>query len=148
MTPVARIALLHGPNLDLLGEREPHLYGSATLQDHVDAVRRAASAHGLEVDATQASSEGDLVRAVHAARGTAAGMIVNPGALTHYAWSLADALATFDGPVIEVHITNPDRREPWRRTSVVAPVATGTISGLGMHGYELAVAALARRIGG
>lgn len=141
------VLLLHGPNLNLLGQREPQVYGSATLDDYVTAVRAAAEARGLAVEALQSNHEGDLVDAVHGARGRCAAIVVNPGALTHYAWSLHDALATFDGPVIEVHISNPNAREPWRHTSVVAPVATGTIAGLGVLGYELAVEAVARRLG-
>ncbi|MFZ1490516.1 MAG: type II 3-dehydroquinate dehydratase, partial [Ilumatobacteraceae bacterium] len=138
------LLLLHGPNLNLLGQREPEVYGTATLDDYVAAVRTAAERHGLAVEAMQSNHEGDLVDAIHAARGRCAAIVVNPGALTHYAWSLHDALATFDGPVIEVHISNPSAREPWRHTSVVAPVATGTIAGLGIDGYELAVDAVAR----
>ena len=95
----------------------------------------------------QSDAEADLVRAVHAARGRAAAIVVNPGALTHYGWSLHDALAAFDGPVVEVHLSNPERRESWRRTSVVAPVATGTVAGFGGHGYALAVEAVARLLG-
>jgi len=91
----------------------------------------------------QVEAEADLVRAVQGARGRAAAIVVNPGALTHYGWSLHDALAAFDGPIVELHLSNPDAREPWRRTSVVAPVATGTIAGFGAHGYRLAVAAIA-----
>ena len=87
------------------------------------------------------------MEAIHAARGRCAAIIINAGAFTHYAWSIHDALATFAGPIIEVHISNPNAREPWRHTSVVAPVATGSIVGLGMHGYELAVEAVARRLG-
>ena len=143
---MAIISLLHGPNLNLLGTREPHIYGTDTLDDHVAATRAAAAAVGLEVEAVQSNHEGVLVDAIHAARGRAAAIIINPGAFTHYAWSLHDALATFDGPVIEVHISNPSAREPWRHTSVVAPVATGTIAGLGIDGYELAVDAVARRL--
>lgn len=143
---VALISLLHGPNLNLLGQREPTVYGTATLDDYVETVRRAAARHGMDVEALQTNHEGVLVDAIHAARGKAAAIIINPGAFTHYAWSLHDALATFDGPVLEVHISNPNAREPWRHTSVVSPVATGSIVGLGMHGYELAVDAVARII--
>ncbi|MFZ4719018.1 MAG: type II 3-dehydroquinate dehydratase [Ilumatobacteraceae bacterium] len=143
---MAIIALLHGPNLNLLGQREPHVYGTATLTDYEAAVAEAAEAHGHTVTAFQSNHEGALVDAIHAARGTAAAIIINPGAFTHYAWSLHDALAAFDGPVIEVHISNPNAREPWRHTSVVAPVATGSIMGLGIHGYRLAVEAVAQRL--
>lgn len=143
---VPSILLLHGPNLNLLGQREPEIYGTSTLDDYVSAVRAAASGFGLDVEAVQTNHEGDMVDAVHAARGRHAGIIVNAGAFTHYAWSIHDALATFAGPVIEVHISNPNAREPWRHTSVVAPVASGTIAGLGILGYELAVRAIAGRL--
>lgn len=144
---MALIALLHGPNLNLLGQREPHIYGAASLDDYVARVTEVAARFGHTVDAVQSNHEGDLVDAIHRARGVAAAIIINPGAFTHYAWSLHDALAAFAGPIIEVHISNPNAREPWRHTSVVAPVATGSIVGLGMHGYELAVAAVAERLG-
>jgi 3-dehydroquinate dehydratase-2 len=141
------IALLHGPNLNLLGQREPQVYGSATLDDYVTATSKIAVDFGFTVVATQSNHEGELIDTIHAARTTAAAIIINPGAFTHYAWGLHDALATFPGPVIEVHISNPNAREPWRHTSVVAPVATGSIVGLGMLGYELAVRAVAARLG-
>lgn len=147
MTPPL-IVLLSGPNLNLLGERQPLIYGSATLDDLVEVARRTAEAHGLALEHLQSNAEADLVEAVHAARGRAAALVVNAGALTHYGWSLHDALATFGGPIVELHISNPESREPWRRTSVVAPVATGTIQGFGAHGYELAVLAVARLLEG
>ena len=138
------VLLLNGPNLNLLGEREPEVYGRATLDDHVEMVRHAADELGLEVEHLQANHEGDLVDAIHGARGRAAAIVINPGAFTHYAWAIHDALAAFAGPVIEVHLSNPAARESWRHTSVVSPVATGTISGLGGLGYVLAVKACAR----
>ena len=141
------LLLLHGPNLDLLGEREPAVYGSATLDDYAACARVAADAHGCDLEAFQTNHEGELVEAIHRARGRCAGIVINPGAFTHYAWSLHDALAAFDGPVLEVHISNPNAREPWRHTSVVAPVASGSIAGLGMIGYELAVQAVAQLLG-
>ena len=143
-----RIALLHGPNLNLLGQREPEIYGTATLQDYVDTACSAASAFGLTVEAFQSNHEGALVDAIHAARNDAAAIIINPGAFTHYAWSLHDALSAFGGPVIEVHISNPNAREPWRHTSVVAPVAKGSIVGFGGHGYHLALLAVAHLLAG
>jgi 3-dehydroquinate dehydratase-2 len=137
------VLLLSGPNLDLLGTREPEVYGHQTLDDHVAAARAAADAAGLALEHRQSNHEGDLVEAVHAARGTCAAIVINPAAFTHYAWALHDALAAFPGPVVEVHLSNPQGREPWRHTSVVAPVATGTIAGLGGHGYVLAIEAVA-----
>ncbi len=143
---MALISLLHGPNLNLLGQREPAVYGTATLDDYVAAVSQAAAVHGHTVQAFQTNHEGALVDAIHAARGVAQAIIINPGAFTHYAWSLHDALAAFEGVIVEVHISNPAARESWRHTSVVAPVATGSIIGLGLHGYVLAVEAIARRL--
>jgi 3-dehydroquinate dehydratase II len=137
------VLLLSGPNLNLLGEREPDVYGTQTLEDHVATATEAARGHGLTIEHRQSNHEGDLVDAIHNARGRCAAIIVNPGALTHYAWSLHDALAAFDGPVVELHLSNPDAREPWRRTSVVSPVATGSIVGFGGIGYRLAVDAVA-----
>lgn len=137
------VLLLSGPNLNLLGERDPDTYGSATLDELVALASGRAAAHGLAVEAHQSNHEGVLVDLVHAARGRCAAIVVNPGALTHYGWSLHDALATFAGPVVELHLSNPAAREPWRHTSVVAPVAAGTISGFGPLGYALAVDAVA-----
>lgn len=141
------VLLLSGPNLNLLGQREPEIYGTATLDDHVAAARAVAEAHDLEIEHVQSNHEGDLIDAIHAARGRCGAIVVNAGALTHYAWGIHDALASFDGPIIELHISNPHRREPWRSTSVVAPVATGSICGFGGHGYQLAIAAVARLLG-
>ena len=145
---MATIFLLHGPNLNLLGDREPEVYGTATLADYEAAVTASLADAGHAVQCIQSNHEGDLVEAIHRARREAAAIIINPGAFTHYAWALHDALAAFDGPVIEVHISNPNRREPWRHTSVVAPVATGSIVGLGMTGYRLAADAVLARLAG
>ena len=144
MTGAAPIVLLlHGPNLNLLGDREPAVYGTATLDDHVDAARAAAKEHGLELEHLQSNHEGVLVDAIHAARDRVAAIVINPGAFTHYAWSIHDALAAFAGPIVELHLSNPNAREEWRHTSVVAPVATGTIAGFGGLGYPMAVHAVA-----
>ena len=137
------VLLLSGVNLNLLGDREPEIYGHATLDDHVATARAAAEVHGLIVEHLQTNSESELVEAIHSARGRCAAIIFNPGAFTHYAWSLHDALAAFSGPIIELHLSNPAAREEWRKTSVIAPVATGTIAGFGGDGYRLAVDAVA-----
>lgn len=138
------IVLLSGPNLNLLGEREPAIYGDETLDDHVSAAAEAALRLGFELEHTQTNHEGDLVESVHAARGRAAAIIVNAGALSHTSWSLHDALATFDGVVVELHLSNPAAREPFRHVSVIAPVADGCIAGFGGLGYPLAVEAVDR----
>jgi len=138
----ATILLLSGPNLNLLGIREPDIYGAATLDDHVATARAAAADLGMELEHLHANHEGVLVDAVHGARGRVDAIIVNAAALTHYSWSLRDALAAFAGPVVELHLSNTAARESWRHTSVVTPVATGVISGFGGHGYRLAVQAV------
>lgn len=141
------IALLHGPNLNLLGQREVDIYGTTTEADLVALVEKTAAPHGLSVEFFQSNHEGALVEKVHALRGNCDGIIINGGAISHYGWSLHDALATFEAPVIEVHLSNTGKREPWRHTSVLTPVSKGTITGLGPHGYELATEAIARLIG-
>ena len=142
------LLLLSGPNLNLLGERQPDVYGTETLDDHVESARLAAGARGLTLEHVQSNHEGELVDAIHAARGRCAGIVVNPGAFTHYAWAIHDALAAFEGPVVELHLSNPAAREPWRHTSVVAPVASGTIAGFGGAGYRMAVEAVADLLAG
>jgi 3-dehydroquinate dehydratase-2 len=141
------VLILSGPNLNLLGERQPEIYGTATLADHVATATAEAARHGLTVEHLQSNHEGELVEAIHGARGRAAAIVINAGALTHYGWSLHDALAAFDGPVVELHLSNPGGREPWRHTSVIAPVARGTIAGFGGDGYRLALDATARLLG-
>lgn len=137
------VLLLSGPNLDLLGVRDPETYGTMTLADLVGAATATASELGLALEHRQSNSLSQLVEWIHAARDVHDAIVVNPGALTHFAWSLHDALAEHPGAVIEVHLSEPRAREPWRVTSVVAPVADGTISGFGALGYELAVRAAA-----
>jgi len=142
--PAARILLLSGANLNMLGRRDPSVYGTDTLEDHVARARAQAAGAGFELEHFQSNHEGDLVEAIQAAQGRFAAIVINPGAFTHYAWSLHDALDCFEGPVVEVHLSNPNRREPWRHTSVVAPVADGSITGFGGLSYELALSAVAR----
>ncbi|MBW3580625.1 MAG: 3-dehydroquinate dehydratase [Actinobacteria bacterium] len=140
------VLLVHGPNLNLLGERDPTLYGTATLDQLVAAATAAAAEAGLELEHVQSNAEADLIEAIHRARGRCAAIVVNAGALTHYAWSLHDALAAYDGVKVELHLSNPSAREPWRHLSVLAPVVDGTIAGFRADGYPLAVAAAARLI--
>lgn len=136
---MATILLLSGPNLNLLGTREPDVYGTSTLDDLVAAARDGAGAHGYELEHVQSNHEGELVDAVHGARGRCAAIVVNPGAYTHSSFALADALAAFDGVKIELHLSNPHTREEWRRRSVIAPYVTGTVAGFGAAGYRLAI---------
>ena len=138
------VLLLSGPNLNLLGEREPAVYGTATLDDHVATASKAAAEHGYAVEHLQSNHEGVLIDAIHAARGRCAAIVINAGAFTHYAWGIHDALAAFDGPVVELHLSNPAAREPWRHTSVLAPVVAGHIAGFGGLGYRLAMEAVGR----
>jgi 3-dehydroquinate dehydratase-2 len=138
------VLLVSGPNLDLLGEREPEHYGTATLEDHVARATAAAAVLGLSVEHVQSNHEGDLIEAIHGARGRAAAIVINAGALSHTSWSLHDALAAYDGVVVELHISNPAAREPFRHTSVIAPVADGLVAGFGGLGYELAIQAVRR----
>ncbi len=139
---VKSVLLLHGPNLQLLGTREPEIYGTATLLDHVATVRAAVEKLGWVLADAQSNSEADLVAAIHDARQNHAAIIINPGAFTHYSWAIHDALSAYSGPIVEVHLSQPLRRESWRHVSVVAPLAIGTIAGFGAAGYELAVAGL------
>lgn len=140
------VLVLNGPNLNLLGSRQPDVYGTATLADHLALLGMEAKRLGFAVESGQSNSASELIAEIHRARGRCAAIIINPGAFTHYAWSISDALASFDGPVVEVHLSNPLAREAWRHVSVVAPVALGTISGFGGHGYVLAMQAIATHL--
>jgi 3-dehydroquinate dehydratase-2 len=140
---MATILVLSGPNLNLLGEREPAHYGTTTLGEIVALATETAAKFGHDVEHLQSNHEGVLVDAIHGARGRCAAIICNLGAFTHYAYALADALATFDGVKIEVHLSNPAAREEWRHLSVIAPVVDGSITGLRAEGYRLAVEAVA-----
>ncbi|WP_129671237.1 type II 3-dehydroquinate dehydratase [Candidatus Chloroploca sp. Khr17] len=133
------IAVIHGPNLNMLGRREPAIYGHTTLADINAALTTRAEAAGMRLIAFQSNHEGALVDFLQGEGWEADGVIINPGALTHYGLALRDALAALSAPIIEVHISNVYRREPFRHTSVVAPVATGQITGLGWQGYMLAL---------
>jgi len=141
------IAVLNGPNLNLLGEREPALYGRATLADVERLCRDTAAGLGCVVDFRQTNHEGVLVDQVHELRGRAAGFVVNAAAYTHTSLALRDALATVTAPVVEVHLSNIHAREPYRQRSFVSDVASAVIAGCGPHGYELAIRHLATQLG-
>jgi 3-dehydroquinate dehydratase II len=136
--------VLNGPNLNLLGTREPSVYGRQTLADIEAACQKRAAALGLAVDFRQSNSEATLIDWVQAARNTAAGIVINAAGYTHTSVALMDALSAAELPVIEVHLSNIHRREEFRHHSYISPVARGVIVGLGGHGYELALEALAR----
>jgi len=138
---MAVILLINGPNLNLLGEREPDVYGTDTLADCVRDARAAAEAAGHTLEDFQSNHEGELIEAIQGARGHAAAVVINPGAFTHTSYAIADALAAYDGVKVELHLSNTNAREEWRRTSVVGPVVTGTVAGFGRTGYRLAVEA-------
>lgn len=137
-----RIAVLNGPNLNLLGDREPSMYGTETLADVERRVGAVAAELGVSVEFAQRNGEGELIELVHALRGRADGAIVNAGAYTHTSLALRDALAAVRVPFVEVHLTNIYAREPERRHSMLAPAAIGMVAGLGAMGYELALRGL------
>jgi 3-dehydroquinate dehydratase II len=137
-----RVLVIHGPNLNLLGRREPEVYGKATLDDVNALISTEAGELGASVEFFQSNCEGELVDAVQRAMDTVDGIILNPGAYTHYSYALRDAVAGCDLPVVEVHLSNVHAREEFRKTSVVAPVAVGQISGFGPQSYVLALRAL------
>lgn len=144
---MAKILLLNGPNLSQLGEREPSLYGKRTLAEIVDDSRKVAAVNGHELLDFQSESEADLIKRVHGARREGVVfIIINPAAFTHTSVALRDALATVGLPFIEVHLSNPHAREPFRHTSYFSDLAVGVIAGLGSQGYRFAVRAAAARI--
>ncbi|AOW94789.1 type II 3-dehydroquinate dehydratase [Rhodococcus sp. WMMA185] len=140
MTAPGPIFVLNGPNLNLLGQRQPEVYGHDTLADVVELCETTAAARdGREIIARQSNHEGVLIDWVHEARTTASGVVINPGGFTHTSVALRDALVTLEVPLVEVHISNVHAREEFRRHSYVSGVATGVIAGLGILGYGLAV---------
>ena len=136
------VLLLNGPNLDLLGKRNPGVYGSSTLADVELSARRVGSELGIQVETSKTNSEGGMVDEIHRA-GELDGLIINPGAYGHYSLAIRDAIEAVAVPCVEVHISNIYAREQFRHTSVISPVVKGVICGLGVHGYELALRALA-----
>lgn len=143
-----KIFILNGPNLDKLGEREPGIYGTATLREVEKMCAERGADFGLEIDFRQTNDEDELVGWLHQARQEAAGVIINPAAFTHYSLPVREALAATGLPAVEVHISNIYAREEWRAKSVISGVVRAVIAGCGTHGYALAIEALARVLGG
>jgi 3-dehydroquinate dehydratase II len=139
----ATVLVLNGPNLNLLGVREPEIYGKETLADIKQRCVERAKGHGLEVDFRQSNSEAQLIDWLHEARNTMAGVVINPAGLSFHSIPLLDALKMFDGPKVEVHISNIHKREPMYQKSIMSQGVTGVIAGLGGLGYALAVDAIA-----
>lgn len=142
-----RIAVINGPNLNLLGTREPQLYGRETLADVEQSLKAVASELGAEVRFAQHSGEGELIDAIHSLRGNVDGIVINAGAYSHSSLAIRDALSAVAVPFIEVHVTNVYAREPERRHSMLASAAVGVVVGLGTYGYELALRGLTRKLG-
>ncbi len=142
-----KILVMNGPNLNLLGEREPNIYGGDTLQSINREIAAAAEKLGHEVSFFQSNSEGALIDELHASRLTFDGVILNAGAYTHYSYAIRDAIAAIKIPVIEVHLSNVNNRDEFRKTSVIAPVCKGSIAGFGKFSYLLALSALDYMVG-
>lgn len=138
------IIIINGPNLNLLGKRQPEIYGHDTLEDVANNCAALAIDLGLKIETFQSNHEGEIIDTIHNARNSAEGIIINPGAFTHTSVAIFDALNTFDGPVLEVHISNVHKRESFRHHSYVSLRAEGVIAGFGVQGYELAVQRMAR----
>lgn len=145
---LGRVHIINGPNLNLLGQRQPEIYGRETLDDVVHSCRALATTLGLEIESFQSNHEGAIVDAVHAARDVAGGIIINPAAYTHTSVAILDALNAFDGRVIEVHLSNIHKREAFRHHSYVSARADAIIAGCGVQGYELALMRMARLLAG
>ena len=139
---MVKILVLHGPNLNLLGRREPEVYGRHTLEDINAALRAAVAKRGVELDIRQSNHEGVLIDAIHEAMDWAAGIVINPGAYTHTSVAIRDAISAVALPVVETHLSNIHAREEFRKTSLLAPVCLGQISGFGALSYRLALEAL------
>ncbi len=141
-----KVLIVNGPNLNMLGRREPTIYGSDSLAEVERQLTSIAPELGVELQFFQSNHEGAIIDAIHSTFGEFAGIVINPGAFTHYSYAIRDALAAVKVPFIEIHISNVHARETFRHASVLAALAVGQISGLGIYGYELALRGLLRSI--
>jgi 3-dehydroquinate dehydratase-2 len=149
MTPLAnRIEVMHGVNLNMLGRRDPAVYGSQTLPELELAIAGFAHDLGLEVRFFQTNSEGEFVEHLHRLEGMCDGLLINPGAWTHYSWAIHDALEIASLPAVEIHLSAVELREDWRRLSVIGDLCVATVSGQGVDGYREGLARLVRELGG
>jgi 3-dehydroquinate dehydratase-2 len=139
--------VIHGPNLNTLGQREPEVYGHTTLSDIDAGLKERGEQLGLKVETFQSNHEGEIVEKIQGIANSAGGVIINPAAYTHTSVAIRDALLLLDTPIVEIHLSNIYKREPFRHTSMVADIATGQISGFGVDGYTMALEAVARMIG-
>lgn len=144
-TSSSPILVLNGPNLNMLGTRQPEIYGPETLDDVIELCRRTAAAHGREIAHFQSNFEGALIDRIHEARGAASAIVINPGGLTHTSVALRDALVIPEVPIVEVHISNVHAREEFRRHSYVSPIADAVVAGMGIQGYAAAIEYLLTR---
>ena len=140
-----KLLIINGPNLNMLGLREPDIYGKRTYADLVEYIQGVCRQTGIEAEVFQSNHEGDLIDRIHSARPEFDGIILNAGAFTHYSYALRDAIASVAVPTVEVHMSNVDAREDFRRISVIGPVCIGSVSGFGSFSYHLALAALIER---
>jgi len=141
-----KILVIHGPNLNMLGKREPEIYGKTTLDEINRMLKKQGKNLGFDVETFQSNHEGEIVEKIHQAIETCKGLIINPAAYTHTSIAIRDALLLLDIPVIEIHISNIYKRDPFRQKSMIADIATAQISGFGIHGYNMALEAIAKML--
>jgi 3-dehydroquinate dehydratase-2 len=146
MIRMKKILIINGPNLNMLGVREPGIYGSATLKDVEESLLRLSAELGVEADFFQSNYEGAIIDRIHQAFGQCDGIVINPGAFTHYSYAIRDAIDSVKIPTVEIHISNVHAREEFRHHSVIAPIAVGQIMGFGIYGYQLALRAIVNHL--